>query len=201
MNSKNKEKKSAIPPKLQISLAIVLGIVFMFLLTARLRGRLPSPAVNDEPSSDETAAMTSRQRRVGLLIDEISGKEEGSGNATEQELPELPSDPFAEPDRTTSRGVLSKLGRLPRGLRSQQRGGEDNGGEYDGKSREEFIESLALQATLRDGNLRIALISGKLCAENCTIGRFKLVKVGERVALLSDDTGNVLLRMKGDDER
>lgn len=204
MSSKNRRKKSIVPPKVQIPLTIVLGIVFIFLLTARLRDRgtagsaVPS-AVGAEPSGAQTAKASSSQLRINSLIDKIAGDEqEGDADATLQETPEPPSDPFVEPD---GRGALNKLGRLSREFRSQQRGGEDSGGENERRSREEFIRSLTLEGTLRDGNVGIAVISGKLYAEDDNVGRFKLVRVGERIAFLADDAGNVRLKMKGDDER
>ena len=102
-------------------------------------------------------------------------------------LPDLPGDPFAKPKRPPK----TILPGDPEHLNGTQ--------EDDGQSRDQFVQSLMLQATLIDGDKKFVLINDTLYGENDTIGAFKIVEIGERSATLKDDRGPVLLEMKGDD--
>ena len=190
MTRKNKRKKSLVPLRLQIPLAVVLGILFLLLLNARLKGRrdaggIPLPAVEEKAAAADIATVDC-DRRITSLIDKISA-EAPSDQREEEPLPELAGDPFVKPERTARRRALNGLNPLC---------GEDNEVE---RSREAFMSSLVLQATLIDGDMNLALINDKLLAQSDTIGPFNIVKIGERAALLSDESGTVLLKMKGDD--
>ena len=190
MTRKNKRRKSLVPLRLQIPLAVVLAILFLFLLNARLRGRRDAggvlvPAVEEKAAAADMAPVDC-DRRISSLIDKISA-EAPSDKREEEPLPELAGDPFVKPDRTAKRRARNGLDPLC---------GEDN---EANQSREAFMNSLILQATLIDSDMNLALINGKLLAESDMIGPFNIVKIGERVAFLSDESGNVLLKMKGDD--
>lgn len=206
LKSKKKKKRSAILLKLQIPVAIVLGIVFVFLLNARLRGSRAAGGAEQRPANDaavieETVEVNSDGRRIDSLLDTISGEgREDSSHATTDEMPGLRSDPFADPKATAGTGVIGRLRQISGEILSQ-RGSEDDRERYGGKTREDFIETLTLQATLKDGDLGIAMINDRLYAESFSVGPFRLLRVGERVALLADDAGRVLLTMKGDEEQ
>lgn len=190
MARKKKSKRSIVPLKLQIPLAIVLGIVFILMLNAKLKGRrtaqgAPAP---DEPDNTVTAqvASTDSEHRVDELLDMISNEKPKS----ERErglLPDLPGDPFAKPKRKP-KAILPDD---PEYLNGTQLA--------DGQSRDQFVQSLTLQATLIDGDKKFVLIGDTLYGENDTIGAFKIVEIRERSATLKDDRGPVLLEMKGDD--
>ena len=188
MARKKKSKKSVVPLKLQIPLAILLGIVFIFLLKGRLSGRStaegrPAPAVPDEVVTAEVESSDS-ERRVDALIDKITRDEP---EPEREVLPRLAGDPFAKPRRPVGRVVAGN----PGAARDDEA--------YDGRSRDQFVEGLTLQATLIDGDKKFVLINGTLFAEKDCIGAFKIVEIGERAASLRDDRGSVLLKMKGDD--
>jgi hypothetical protein len=193
MSSKRETGKSVVPRKLQIPLAIILGALFVFLLTARLRGResaqgAPVPSADGEATATQTATADS-QHRVDALIEKINEEEprrhdeRGSGSP-----PNLVGDPFLVPQKSSARVVAGKLGDRPR---SQE--------EQNAEARARFVESLTLQATLIDGDSRFALIDGTLFAENDSVGAFKIVGIGERSAFLDDGHGTAFLKMKGDD--
>ena len=192
MTGKNKSKRSLVPLRLQIPLAVLLGIVFVFLLNARFRGgrvgqSVSVPAVGDKAAAADVTAVEPDQR-IGLLIDKISA--EGlTGTLEDETLPDLAGDPFLKPDRSAAKGRLH--GPDSRGHAQE--------GDDDGRSREELIKSLTLTATLIDSGTNLALINGMLRGENDMIGPFNVVKIQERAAFLRDDSGTVLLKMKGDD--
>ena len=202
MKSRSKAKRSIVPFKFQIALAVLLGIAFIVLLTARLKGRGntegASPPAEGRASIDETLSAGTGQR-IELLINEISSSETASHGQDLRAAPQLSSDPFIEPDKKARSSARDGLARLSRALDPRQRAEEHGSDAYARQSREEFIANLTLQATLIDGNVRFALIDGKLFAENDHVGRFKIARIGERVVLLSDDIGSILLKMKGDD--
>ena len=187
MARKTKRKKSVVPLRLQIPLAILLGIVFIFLLKARLTGRRtaegrPAPAAQDEVVTAEAESSDS-ERRVDALIDKITQEEP---EPEREVLPRLAGDPFAKPRRPVGQLVAGNPGA------AQQ-------AQDDRRSRDQFVESLTLQATLIDGDKKFVLINGTLFAEKDSIGAFKIVEIGERAASLKDDRGTVLLKMKGED--
>jgi hypothetical protein len=189
MMARKKSKKSVVPRKLQVPLAILLGIVFIFLLKGRLSGRSAAegeaaPAARDEVVTAEVGP-TDSERRVDDLIDKITQDEP---EPEREVLPRLAGDPFAKPPRPAAR-----VSGTPDAHRHEQ----DDA--YDGRSRDQFVEGLNLQATLIDGDKRFVLINGMLFAEKDRIGAFKIVEIGERAASLRDDRGSVLLKMKGDD--
>ena len=191
MASKKKSKKSVVPHKLQIPLAILLGIVFIFVLNSRLKGRrtaqgASAPATQDEVVTADVAVSDSG-RWVDALIDKITNEEPKREHVT---LPDLAADPFVKPDRRPKKFLHS-------GSEHAQRPQEND--TYAGQSREQFLESLTLQATLIDGHERFALINDTLYGESDTIGAFKIVRIGERAASLKDNCGRVILKMKGDD--
>lgn len=193
MRSKNKEKKSVLASKLQIPVAIVLGIAFICLLSARLKGRgtaqgAPVPTVEDEQVTPRVTAADSR-RRVQELLDKI-GEMESQDEREPGWLPDLPGDPFADPYGPPLRIAASDVGR---------RLGEQEQDANDEQARARFLDGLTLQATLMDGNARLAFIDDTLFAENDTIGAFKIVGIRERAAFLDDGGGIVVLKMKGDD--
>ena len=190
MSNKARRSKSIVPFKLQVPLAVVLAVVFIFLLNARLRGGrhdngMRVPAVEDKVACADPTVVDCEQR-VGLLVDKITAQEP-RGQFEEEPLPDLAGDPFVKPDSAAARRASDEHG-------SQR---EEQKNRY--QSREAFIESLTLQATLVDGDANLALINGTLLTENDTLGPFRVVKIEERTALLSDEAGNVLLTMKGDD--
>lgn len=192
MRSKNKKKKRVLPAKLQIPLAIVLGIAFIFLLNARLKGRgtaqgAPVPTVEDDQVNPRVTAADSR-RRVQELLDKI-GEMESEDESEPGSLPDLVGDPFADPYGPPLRIAASDLGRG----RQQEQDADDK------QARAKFLDDLTLQATLMDGNARLAFIDDTLFAENDTIGAFKIVGIRERAAFLDDGGGIVILNMKGDD--
>jgi hypothetical protein len=110
MKSKSNKKKSVVPAKMQIPIAIILGIVFICLLNAKLKGRgtaqgAPVPTVEDEQGTPRVTASDSR-RRVQELLDKISEME----SQDEREpgwLPDLSGDPFADPYGPPARTVAS----------------------------------------------------------------------------------------------
>jgi len=187
MSNKTGRKKSIVPLKLQVPLAVVLAVVFVFLLNSRLRGsrqdnNVEVPALEEKVASADVTELDCEQR-LDWLMDRIATPEL-CGRSEEEPLPELAGDPFVKPDRAGD------------GNRTDAQRGEP-GDRY--RSREDFIESLTLQATLVDGDRNLALINDTLLAEKDTIGPFNIVRIGERTVVLSDETGNVLLTMKGDD--
>lgn len=194
MKSKSKGKKSVIPARLQIPLTIVLGLVFVLVLSARLRGRGTAAqeaadlaAGDSQVTADATAADS--QHRVDALIDKIS--EEAPEHEQEREtgsVPVLPVDPFADPYGPPVRTAAGTAA-------SRQRAQD----EQDEEARASFVEGLTLQATLIDGEDKFAFIDDTLFYKNDTIGAFRIVAIGERAALLDDGNGPVLLEMKGDD--
>jgi hypothetical protein len=188
MASKSKGKKSIFPLKLQIPLAILLGIVFILMLNAKLKGRRTAQG---EPDNAVTAqvASTDSEHRVDELLDMIS-KEKPKSERERGPLPDLPGDPFAKPKRPPK----TILPGDPEHLNGTQ---EDDA--FGGQSREGFVGSLTLRATLIDGDKKFVLINDTLYGENDTIGAFKIVEIRERSATLKDDRGPVLLEMKGDD--
>jgi len=193
MAGKKKSKKSVVPRKLQIPFTIVLGTVFIFVLSSRLKGRrtaegTPAPAASDEVVTAEVGPSDS-ERRVDALIDKIA-QAEPKPQREDEVLPRLAGDPFVKPPRPPERVASG-------GSKAVRRAQEDDA--YDGRSREQFVESLTLQATLIDGDKRFVLINGTLFAEKDSIGAFRIIQIGERAASLSDDRGSVLLKMKGDD--
>jgi hypothetical protein len=193
MRSKNKKKKSVVPSKLQIPVAIVLGIAFICLLSARFKGRgtaqgAPVPTVEDGQVTPRVTAADSG-RRVQELLDKISRME----SQDEREpgwLPDLPVDPFADPYGPPARIAASGP--------SARQGAQDERSS-DEQIRAAFLDGLTLQATLMDGDARLAFIDDTLFAENDTIGAFKIVGIRERAAFLDDGGGIVVLKMKGDD--
>jgi hypothetical protein len=190
MSKKAGKKKGIVPLKLQVPLAVVLAIVFVFLLNARLKGgrngdAMPVPPVDDKVAAADTSVFDCGQR-VALLMDKISA-EQPRGRLDGEPLPDLAGDPFVKPDNAAAGTGIDE--------HDPQRAEQRN--RY--QSREAFIESLTLQATLVDGDANLALINGTLVAENDMMGSFSVVEIEERTALLSDETGNVLLTMKGDD--
>ncbi len=193
MARKNKIRKSVVPLKLQIPLAIVLGIVFIVVLNSRLRDRRSTEGRPASAAPDEvvTAGVESGdpERRVDALIDKITG-EEPNHQRDDEILPRLAGDPFVKPKRPSGRDSASY---------PEHSNGAQEKDAYDGRSRDQFVQSLALQATLIDGDRRFVIINGTLFAEKDTIGAFKIAEIGERAASLTDERGSVLLKMKGDD--
>jgi len=186
MADKKKSKKGIVPLKLQIPFAMVLGIVFIFLLTSRLRDRrtaqgAPAATEPDEMVTSEVA-RTDSEHRVAELLDKISRQEPEIERGP---LPLLSNDPFARPKRSS--------------IVSEHVQGAQKDDAYGGQSREAFVGALTLRATLIDGDQRFVLINDTLYCENDTIGAFKIVEIRERSAALNDDRGPVLLEMKGDD--
>ena len=190
MSHKAGRNKSIVPPKLQVPLAVVLAIVFIFLLSARLKGASDNdgprvPTVEDKAASAH-AVVRDDGHRIALLMDKINARERYE-ELDDEPLQELAGDPFVKPGRAAA-------GNTPEG---DDMGRAEHRDRY--QSREAFIESLTLQATLVDGDANLALINGMLVTENDTMGPFSVVKIEERTAFLSDETGSVLLTMKGDE--
>jgi len=191
MARKKKSRKSVVPHKLQIPLAIVLGIVFILMLNSRLKSRRtaegrPAPAARDEVVPAEVQSSGS-ESRVDVLIDKLT---QNHAKPEREVLPRLPGDPFVKPKRPA--------GRISNGDPEHSNRAQEQD-VYDGQSRDQFLQSLTIQATLIDGDKRFVLINGTLFAEKDSIGAFKIVEIGERAASLSDERGSVLLKMKGDD--
>jgi|GEM_PF-2612604 len=190
MSSKAGRKKSIVPLKLQVPLAVVLAVVFIFLLNARLRGGrhdsgVRVPAVQDKVACAD-ATVADCEQRLGVLMEKITARKP-RGQLHAEPPPDLAGDPFVKPHRAAVGDRIDEHD--PQRAEPKERR----------QSREAFIESLTLQATLVDGDANLALINGTLLTENDTMGPFSVVKIEERTALLSDVTGTVLLTMKGDD--
>ena len=127
------------------------------------------------------------ERRVEVLIDKVSDEKPKREHSP---LPALAWDPFAKPERPHNRAAFNETEEVQRAMERDV---------YDGQSREQFVESLTLQATLIDGNRRFVLINDTLFAEEDNIGAFKIVEIGERAASIDDGRGSILLEMEGDD--
>ena len=191
MASKKKSKKSVIPLKLQIPFAILLGIVFVLLLNSRLKGLrndkgTPAPGSTNTVETAEVLPGDSEQR-VEILIDKVSDEKPKREHSP---LPALASDPFAKPERPYRKAAGNEPEEVKRAMEREV---------YDGQSREQFVASLTLQATLIDGDRRFVLINDTLFAEKDNIGAFKIVEIGERAAFIDDGRGSMLLEMEGDD--
>jgi len=136
------------------------------------------------------AEMSYSGENIQLLIENLRNQERHV-SGTKPLSPEGLYDPFGKPDMTAGRGPLTAR---------QRRDRDDEGALHEKRSREELISSLVLQGTVVGGDARLALIDGRLFAENDAVGRFRIVRIGELTALLTDDVGDVMLKMKGADE-
>ena len=202
MTDKPKGKKSVLPLKLQVLIAVVLGTLFIFLLVSRLKGMRPdevteSPTKTEESSIKEEPGASHPNPEIDIFIEKLS-REQEEKNISHLPSPDSLSDPFTEPARR-SEGILSKVGQMLPMLESLPDTIQKDDHENDRQSREEYINSLSLKGTLIDGNARFAVINSRLYAENDDLGKFKITRIEERAVLIEDGIGDVMIRMGEDD--
>jgi len=201
------KKKSIIPPKLQVPVTVVLGLMFILMLGVQLKRAQTSKrkpptdaatAVTTETSPEQRDVADAKQR-LDVLVRRISSVARPEEH--EVAAPSRPRwDPFVRPESVDTKIRRAKGDTLNAQPESEQGARVRNRDLYGGQSREQLIERLTIQGTVLDGNARLAIIDGRMFAQGDHLGPFRIVRIGECSALLRDNNGDELIKMKGDEE-
>jgi hypothetical protein len=190
--------KELIPRKVQMPLALFLGILLLIVLVWRFGGRRgPSPAEGAPTPKEAEEAAVSVEDLSQLLGDlKMDG---GSRGVFAHEAPPLERNPFLmgpEP-AAPNPGEPAQAA-----LGAQANGSENGGGESSPqvkeaavKSRSERLSALRVSATGITRDSALALVNGMCLKKGDTIAGFVVKEINEREVILEDELGTESVRM------
>lgn len=195
-------RRTTIPPKAQIPVAIVLGILFVFLVWFRLvLPRFSAPAAAPVAAGQSAPAPVAAiplvapvgQESTLFINDMIMLLAEakatiGEGAAKETEAPPLKRNPFE----------MRQEGSAGDGVSRSREGSGLSQAELEIQRYEQrgyILDSLELTATLQVGRRWLAVIDGRTLAVGDRIEGFTIKDIGERSVVLEDDGGTASIPM------